>query len=211
VSDRLAVLGVDSLRDAELAAFALGMSLTEAERWCEGRSNSGAAVPEVERRYLAARALLSRLDARPPPSPTVSSVAAAVRILSPGLSALATEELHVLALDSKNRVIGRAQIARGQANQVMVSAREVFRPLVALGAVRAIVAHNHPSGDPRPSVADRELTSRLFVVGELLGVTIIDHVVVGRAGYHSFAEAGSCVPPKYRRRRGNVGQGIGIG
>jgi DNA repair protein RadC len=199
------------LLDAELAAAALGVSLDDAKRWLGERGRSTTAVPKVERRYLAARALLARLDARPPPSPIVGSVGAAVAILSPTLASLSVEELHVLALDSKNRVLGRAQVARGQVNRVMVSAREIFRPLIALGAVRAIVAHNHPSGDPSPSTADRELTSRLFVVGELLGVTLLDHLVLSGGGYHSFAEAGLCTPPKSRRRRGNVGQGIGIG
>jgi DNA repair protein RadC len=206
---RLAVVGTEGMLDAELAAFALGRPLATAERWLRGRRLG--TQPDLERRCVAARALLARLDARPPPSAVIGDVAAAVRVLAPALAALATEELHVLALDAKNRVIGRVQIARGQPNRVMVSAREVFRPLVALGAVSAIVAHNHPSGDPAPSAADRELTARLQVAGELLGVALVDHLVLGRRGHFSFAEEGACTRPRPKRRRGNVGQGIGIG
>jgi DNA repair protein RadC len=94
----------------------------------------------------------------------------------------------------------------------MVTARDVLRPLVDLGASAAILAHNHPSGDPSPSAADRELTARLVVACALVGVPLVDHLVVAASGHHSFAAEGRL--PKVRRqghRRGNVGQGIGIG
>jgi DNA repair protein RadC len=119
----------------------------------------------------------------------------------------------VLALDTRNRVLGRARVARGGVNQVLVTAREVFRPLVALGAARAIVAHNHPSGDPRPSAADAELTARLEVAGELIGIALVDHLVLAAGGHHSFARSGDLICRKsfHPRRRGNAGQGIGIG
>ena len=91
-------------------------------------------------------------------------------------------------------------VARGGVNQVSVTAREVFRPLLSAGAARAIVAHNHPSGCASPSAEDRLLTRRLAVAGELLGVPLVDHLIVAGSAYYSFAEhaaeegGGSFVP-----------------
>jgi DNA repair protein RadC len=64
----------------------------------------------------------------------------------------------------------------------------VFRPLIAAGAARAIVVHNHPSGQPDPSDEDRQLTLRLAAAGDLVGIPIVDHVIVARAGWFSFAD-----------------------
>ncbi len=208
--DHLVALELDALRDAELAALALGISLPVAGEWL--RDRDAPAARALERRCAAWGALRERLTRRPVAAPVVSDVTAAVALLSPGLAELTVEELHVVGLDARNRVLGRARVARGAVNQVMATAREVFRPLVLIGAAQAIVAHNHPSGDPTPSDADAELTARLGVAGELLGVPLVDHLVVARGGYHSFAQAGELLAPRgRRRRRGNVGMGIGIG
>jgi DNA repair protein RadC len=66
----------------------------------------------------------------------------------------------------------------------------VFRPLIKAGAAAVIFCHNHPSGDPSPSRADVELTTRLREVGELCGIPVLDHVVVGFEGYASLSERG---------------------
>ena len=198
--DHLVALELDALRDAELAALALGISLPVAGEWL--RDRDAPAARALERRCAAWGALRERLTRRPVAAPVMSDVTAAVALLSPGLAELTVEELHVVGLDARNRVLGRARVARGAVNQVMATAREVFRPLVLIGAAQAIVAHNHPSGDPTPSDAD----------AELLGVPLVDHLVVARGGYHSFAQAGELLAPRgRRRRRGNVGMGIGIG
>jgi len=104
------------------------------------------------------------------------------------LGALEHEELHVLGLDTQNRLMCHFVVAVGSINQVSVSAREVFRPLVREGASGAIVVHNHPSGSPQPSDADQVLTQRLRDAGLLVGVPLVDHVVVARDGCYSFAE-----------------------
>jgi DNA repair protein RadC len=106
-------------------------------------------------------------------------------------------------------VLGVVQVARGAVNQVLVCAREVFRPLIALGAARAVVAHNHPSGDAAPSLADASLTARLHVAGELVGIALVDHLVIAGGAHYSFARSGGLRTRS--RRRGNAGQGIGIG
>jgi DNA repair protein RadC len=69
-----------------------------------------------------------------------------------------------------------------------VHPREVYGPALMLGAVRIVVAHNHPSGDPAPSAEDRMVTERLRQAGQLLGVEMLDHVVLGSERFYSFAE-----------------------
>jgi DNA repair protein RadC len=100
---------------------------------------------------------------------------------------LEREELHVLGLDAHNRVRHHFVAALGTIHHVHVDPREVFRPLLREGAHAAIVVHNHPSGDPAPSDADADLTTRLAAAGEVVGVRLLDHVVVARAGFHAFS------------------------
>jgi DNA repair protein RadC len=183
----LAALDDAALRDHELAALALGLSPAEAAAWLEALDEHRPTA--LDRRWQATQALGERLRARTRPRATVLDVATAVALFSTGLPTAEVEELHVVGLDTRNRVLVRAIVARGAVNQVMALAREVFRPLVACGAARALVAHNHPSGDPSPSPADAELTARLGVAGELLGIALIDHLILARGGHHSFAEA----------------------
>ena len=114
----------------------------------------------------------------------------AYRRVKASLSLLSQEVFSVLALDGRHRVLGLRQVAQGSATSVEVHPREVFGPLIREGAAAAIVAHNHPSGDPEPSDEDRVLTCRLGQAGELLGIPVLDHLVVGAGGYVSMAERG---------------------
>jgi DNA repair protein RadC len=97
------------------------------------------------------------------------------------------EEVHVLGLDAKKRLIGEHLVAMGTIDQVFIDPRDVFRPLVRENACAAIVVHNHPSGDCTPSPEDRVLTRTLVHAGELLGIQIVDHLIVAREGAYSFA------------------------
>lgn len=112
------------------------------------------------------------------------------RRLRARLGGLDQEELHVLGLDPKSRVVVHAVVARGTTDEVPICPRDVFRPLLREAATRAIVVHNHPSGDCTPSGADVQLTQRLLDAGALVGVALVDHVVITRTGRFSFAEAG---------------------
>ena len=96
----------------------------------------------------------------------------------------------MIGLDVRHRVLFEACIARGSLTGVEVHPREVFRPLIRAAAARRLLCHNHPSGDPSPSRQDLELTARLKEVGELCGITVLDHVVVAAEGYASLAERG---------------------
>jgi DNA repair protein RadC len=111
------------------------------------------------------------------------------------LASLEQEELHVLGVDSQNRLVVHSVAATGQLNLVYVRPADVFRPLVREAAAGAIVVHNHPSGDHTPSESDVDLTHRLADVGRLTGIPLIDHVVLGREGHFSFAHHG-LIPPQ---------------
>ena len=104
------------------------------------------------------------------------------------LSACTVEEFWALALDVRHRVLWEACLARGSLTGVEVHPRDVFRPLIRGGAAAVIFCHNHPSGDPAPSRQDLDLTMRLREVGELCGIAVLDHVVVGADGFTSLAQ-----------------------
>jgi DNA repair protein RadC len=99
------------------------------------------------------------------------------------LSGLSQEVFVVVALGSNGAVLEVIEVARGTLTSVEVHPREVFRPLIRLGAAGAVVAHNHPSGDARPSREDIALTYRLREAGDVIGIPILDHLVIGDTGY----------------------------
>lgn len=100
------------------------------------------------------------------------------------------EVFMALLLDNKHRVIKDLTISTGSVNLNIVHPREVFNPAVRESASAMIVLHNHPSGDPTPSPEDRELTSRLVKAGEIMGIAVLDHLIIGDGRYVSFAERG---------------------
>jgi DNA repair protein RadC len=105
----------------------------------------------------------------------------------PRLAGLGHEIFLMLALDARHALIADFEVARGSLTGVEIHPREVFRPLIKVGAAAAVAVHNHPSGDPTPSTADLELTERLHAAGVLLAIPIIDHVVVADGGWISVA------------------------
>lgn len=100
------------------------------------------------------------------------------------------EHFMVLLLDGKNRVIKRVQISEGSLNQSIVHPREVFNVAVRDSAAAIILLHNHPTGDPTPSQEDLEVTRRLREAGDLMGIKVLDHVIIGEGCFYSFAERG---------------------
>jgi DNA repair protein RadC len=112
-------------------------------------------------------------------------------LLSAEMSALEQEHLKVLVLNTKNEVMGIQEIYVGNVNSAVVRPAEVFRPAVRDNATSIIVVHNHPSGDPTPSREDVTITRLLVSSGQVLGVDLLDHVVVGSGGrYVSLKEKG---------------------
>jgi DNA repair protein RadC len=107
----------------------------------------------------------------------------------------------VLLLDARQRVIGDVEVHRGSLDQSLVHPREVFAPALRESAAAILVLHNHPSGDPTPSEEDREVTLRLAQAGEILGVRLVDHVVIGAGEHRSLSRAGLLGPQGTHSRR----------
>ncbi len=110
------------------------------------------------------------------------------RVVGPRLAGLQQEVFLALGLDIRNGLLDVVEVARGTVHGVEVHPREVFRPLIRMAAAGAVLVHNHPSGNPTPSPDDVELTNRMRSVGELLGIPIVDHVVIGDHAFMSIAE-----------------------
>ena len=100
------------------------------------------------------------------------------------------EELYVLSLDTKGRLLGSAVAVAGGVRSVCMRMADVFREPIVLEATSVIVAHNHPSGDPAPSRQDIEVTQELVAAGELLGITVQDHVIIGQRRFVSLHREG---------------------
>jgi len=117
-------------------------------------------------------------------------------LMGPELRRKDREEVWVLLLNTKLRLLRRAQVSRGSVNETAVQPQEILREALGSEAVYAlVVVHNHPSGDPAPSPADLDFTRRLRDGAKTVGVVLQDHVIIGvaregRAGYYSFKEAG---------------------
>jgi DNA repair protein RadC len=100
------------------------------------------------------------------------------------------EYFMALLLDGKNRIIKRVQISEGSLNQSIVHPREVFNVAVRESAAAMILLHNHPTGDPTPSPEDLEVTRRLSEAGQLMGIKVLDHIIIGDGAFYSFTERG---------------------
>jgi len=209
--ERLAELGPVGLTDAELVAVVLGSggrgvsSIEIGRRW----------IAEVGDLRRAARASVAEIALRPGFGPARAAAlvaafelgrrAAAVRIenrasfassaevfahFRSGFSGLRQEVFSVVLLDAKHRKLRDLRVSEGSLTAAIVHPREVFAPALRESAAALILVHNHPSGDPAPSGEDREITRRLRNAGEILGIRILDHVIVGGEAHFSFADAG---------------------
>lgn len=106
-------------------------------------------------------------------------------LCGPQLRGLDREHFWSLALNTKNRLIRMYEVSIGSLNASIVHPRELFKEAVRVSAASVVVVHNHPSGDPTPSGADIQLTRRLVKAGDVLGIEVLDHVVIGEAGEHA--------------------------
>lgn len=107
---------------------------------------------------------------------------------------LRQEEFHVLLLSTQNAIQRELMVTRGILDASVVHPREVFAPALADAAAAVILVHNHPSGDPTPSPADREVTRQLVDAGRVLGIPVRDHVIIGNGRYASFLDLGLLDP-----------------
>ena len=100
------------------------------------------------------------------------------------------EHFYAVLLDNKHRKIKDVPVSLGSLTASIVHPRDVFAPVVREAAAAVVFVHNHPSGDPTPSKEDIEITQRLRAVGELMGVRVLDHIVIGKGRYVSFVDDG---------------------
>lgn len=121
---------------------------------------------------------------------TVRSPQDAGILLMDSMRYLEQEQFRVVLLNTKNHVIGIEVVSVGGQNASVVHPREVFKEAVRRGASSIILAHNHPSGDPSPSPEDLRVTERLKEAGQLLGIEVLDHLIVGYDRYVSFRAEG---------------------
>ena len=139
---------------------------------------------------LAVRYEVETKRARDADAIELCSPKAVQRLLGPEMGALAQEQVRVLLLDRRNRVVGQRVIYQGNAYSSVVRPAEVLRPAVVAAVPHIILAHNHPSGDATPSNDDVEVTKALAEAAELLGIELLDHIVIGHGEAVSLKDRG---------------------
>lgn len=122
--------------------------------------------------------------------PKITSPADAANLLMYEMMNLEQEHLRVILLDTRNQVLGTPTIYIGSLNSSVVRIGELFKPAITNCAAAFIVLHNHPSGDPSPSPEDIRVTRQIVKAGELLGVDLLDHIIIGRNRWVSLKERG---------------------
>lgn len=157
-------------------------------RWVPGVGPARAArlLAAIE---LGRRALAGGLEARP----RLTTPRSLAEYLMPLYGGHAVERFGVVLFDVKHRVIRTAVISVGLLDASLVHPREVFREATGSGAASLALFHNHPSGDPTPSQDDVALTERLARAGDLMGIPVVDHVILGEGRWFSFREAAPAV------------------
>lgn len=147
------------------------------------------AVKAVE--IKAALELGRRLvTAAPEERPRVASPGDAANLLRSEMMYLEQEHLRVILLDTRNRVLRTPTIYIGSLNSSVVRVGELFKSAIRENAAALIVAHNHPSGDPSPSPEDINVTRQIVQAGQLLGIDVLDHIIIGRPQFVSLKERG---------------------
>lgn len=209
--ERLARLGAQALTSAELLAILLrvglpgenavqvgqrllntfgglsGLHRASFDEVCHQRGIGAAKAAQIK----AAIELGRRLSVEAPDErPAIHSPAEAAALVQYEMSALEQEELRVLLLDNRNRLMAIEPIYRGSVNSSQVRVGELFKAAVRRNAAAILVVHNHPSGDPTPSPDDVMVTRAIVQAGKLLDVEVLDHLVIGRGRFISLKERG---------------------
>lgn len=117
--------------------------------------------------------------------PTISTPEDVIELCACQFRGLDREHFWALALNTKNQLLKMVEVSVGSLNASIVHPRELFKDAVKVSAASMVVVHNHPSGDPTPSGADIQLTRRLVKAGDVLGIEVLDHVVIGDGGEHA--------------------------
>lgn len=140
------------------------------------------AVMELSKRLSSALIMNNRLAIKSPDE--------VAKLLMEEMRYLKKEVFKIILLNTKNHIIKQVNVSVGSLNASIVHPREVFSEAVKTGCSGLLLAHNHPSGDPEPSREDIETTQRLINAGNILGIKVLDHVIIGDGRYVSFKEQG---------------------
>ena len=100
------------------------------------------------------------------------------------------EVMICMMLDNQNHLLNDIVLSKGTVNATLITPREVYLEALRYHAVSLILIHNHPGGNPAPSQCDRQVTERIFKAGEMLGISLLDHIIIGDHRYISFREQG---------------------
>lgn len=122
--------------------------------------------------------------------PKIKSSNDAFRIMQPIIGELPHEEFWVMLLDNSHKVLEKKNISIGGITGTLVDTRLVFKKAIEAGAVAMLLAHNHPSGNLKPSMQDKALTMKLVEAGKLLDIKVLDHLIITQQGFYSFADEG---------------------
>jgi DNA repair protein RadC len=213
--ERLMKLGAEALSDAQLVAIvlatgdassgqsALDLAINLVQIFGGLRALEAASVAELcqtqgigpakATTIKAALELGKRLSGELPERKfKVTGPADLVGYFQPRLQYLRKEVFKAVLLDTKHQMLKDITVSEGSLSASLVHPREAFLPAIKESAAAVIFLHNHPSGDPTPSAEDKELTHRLAEVGRIVGITVLDHIIIGTGspGYMSFRDAG---------------------
>jgi DNA repair protein RadC len=150
----------------------------------------GLTDPTIGALKIAEATALRMLEARIEQQPVLSSWEALGDYLHAAMAHSRVEEVRVLFLNAKNRLIANEALWQGSVDEASLHVREVIARAIALGATALIIVHNHPSGDPSPSSQDIRLTRDLVEAGRHMKVAVHDHVIVGASGRSSMRAMG---------------------
>jgi DNA repair protein RadC len=198
---RLRLVGGNALSDEEIITTLIGSGSFASElmaAYGDLPSMSRANLTDLEHQVGAAKAssLIAALEigrralAPRPERPSIRVSADIYAYYAPLLSHLDREVFHVMCLDTKHRLIRDVRIVEGGLTTCSVLPREVYAPALREGAAAVVFVHNHPSGDPMPSIDDLALTQRLKQAGVVLGIKPLDHVIIAEGRYVSLVDDG---------------------
>lgn len=207
--ERLAKLGPQALSNAELVAILLrvgvpgenamqlgqrllqdcgGLAGLRRASFAEVCSQHGIGAAKAAQ-IKAAIELGNRLQlVLPEERPGIHNPADAAALVQYEMSGLEQENLWVILLDTRNRVLGIEKLYKGSLNSSMVRVGELFRAAIQRNAASIVLVHNHPSGDPSPSAEDIALTRNVVQAGKLLDIDVLDHIIIGNARFVSLKE-----------------------
>lgn len=209
--ERLIKHGADSLSDAQLLAIILrtgsggkgvmDLSIGLLDRFSELRNLDSASISDLNSikglgtakiaQMKAAFELGKRLMSVPADGkPVFSSSHSLYSYFAPRFKNLKKELFISVLLDAKNRLIRECRVSEGTLTNSLIHPREAFREAIRESAASVIFVHNHPSGDPEPSRDDITITERLKSAGEIIGINVLDHVIIGDGKYTSLKEKG---------------------